>query len=242
MQVSKHSAWSRLIRLRWWLLLLLVILLVLWGYVKLLNPNVLPIRTVKVVGDYSFVARPLLVKTVMPLVRGGFFNIGVGKIQKALLGFPGVKQVSVQRVWPGTVVITIEPQAILGRWGEHALLTAEGTLVVIDDKAILAQYIPQFIAPAGAEQKVINMYQEITALVKKLPWQVKNVSLSDGLQWLIEFNNNTIVKLGQKDVKLRLQRLVQVFPELFANATKKVNYIDMRYTKGMAVKWQTQQA
>ncbi|ODN43062.1 cell division protein FtsQ/DivIB [Piscirickettsia litoralis] len=227
---------------RWWLIALLVVLLSLWGYFKLQNPDVLPIRTVKVVGDYNFVARSTLIKTITPVVHGGFFNINVDQIQDTVLKFPGVKEVYVKRVWPHTIIIKIEPQKILGRWGNSELLTANGRLVPISDKNILVKYTPQFNAPVGDEQKVIHFYEQSTPFLKKLSWRVKNVILSDGLQWSIRFNNNTIVKLGQRNVQLRLQRLAEVFPQLFANNVKKVNYIDMRYTKGMAVKWQTQQA
>ncbi|MGJ3493068.1 Cell division protein FtsQ [Piscirickettsia salmonis] len=233
---------SRVFYWRWWLFGLLIILLSLWGYIKLKNPDVLPIRTVKIVGDYNFVARQLLIKKIMPFVHGGFFSINISEIQGAALAFPGVKEVYVKRVWPQTIIINIQPEKILGRWADHYLLTDSGNLVMIKDQKIRDQYLPLFTAPLGDELKIVNFYQQSLPLLKQLPWQVKNVMLSDGLQWSIRFNNNTIVKLGQRDVQLRLQRLVEVFPQLFANSEKRVNYIDMRYTKGMTVKWQTQQA
>ncbi len=58
------------------------------------------------------------------------------------------------------------------------------------------------------------------------------LELADGLQ----------VRLGRQDVKDRLERFIRLASPMVAKRVAEINYVDMRYTNGFSVGWNTRSA
>ena len=86
---------------------MLCISLILWDGLKLYNPNTLPIRSVKIVGDYSHVDHQLLQQTILPFLTGCFLRMDSVGLTNQLQQLPWIDNASVRRIWPGTLQIHI---------------------------------------------------------------------------------------------------------------------------------------
>ena len=72
--------------------------------------------------------------------------------------------------------------------------------------------------------------------------QGTNVRLDDRGAWEIELADGLQVRLGRQDVKDRLERFIRLASPTVAKRVAEINYVDMRYTNGFSVGWNTRSA
>ena len=56
-----------------------------WGITRLADPNTLPMRVVRIDGDFRYLDRKALERAVIPIVRGGFFTVNVTAVRREAL-------------------------------------------------------------------------------------------------------------------------------------------------------------
>ena len=49
-----------------------------------------------------------------------------------------------------------------------------------------------------------------------------------------------MLRLGKRDLELRLQRFCRAYPVVFADKPDELSSVDLRYARGMAVQWKQQ--
>ena len=79
--------------------LLILVLCALTGW-RLLDPATLPIRHVRIEGNFQHLSPEKMQSLVTNVIRGGFFNLNVKTIKEALLAEPWVYWVVVQMDLP----------------------------------------------------------------------------------------------------------------------------------------------
>ena len=79
---------------------LLILILCSVGSWRLLDPATLPIKHVRIEGNFQRLSPQRMQSMVSTVIKGGFFNLNVMGIKEALLSEPWVNWVVVQRVWP----------------------------------------------------------------------------------------------------------------------------------------------
>ena len=94
----------------------------------LAQPDTLPIRSVKVEGEFRYLAQKDVYEALGGLASGGFFNVDVRAVKKAAESLPWVDSASVRRAWPDTLRLEITEQVPLARWGEHRIINVRGDL------------------------------------------------------------------------------------------------------------------
>ena len=78
--------------------LLIFIILLIYSGEYLSNPNILPIKYIKVEGKLSRLSQTELKDTVENNIRGGFFHLNANEVRLALLDIPWVREVSIKRI------------------------------------------------------------------------------------------------------------------------------------------------
>ena len=61
--------------------------------------------------------------------------------------------------------------------------------------------------------------------------------MTSDLSWNMMFNNGIKMHVGYKDVLTRISHFVKVYPKIVGERANDVEYIDLRYSNGMAVRW-----
>jgi cell division protein FtsQ len=68
------------------------------------------------------------------------------------------------------------------------------------------------------------------------------VELSDRYAWTVKLSNGTTLELGREQgrelQRVRVQRLVAIWPQLASRLPNRIESIDMRYPNGLALKAQ----
>jgi len=228
----RSQIWRTLLSL---LLLISTGILVAWAYMHYQNPDSLPIRQVKVDGDFRHLKKAEIEEAIAPLVTTGFFTLRVDSIRRQLLAMPWVQHVTVRRQWPDTLILSIEEQKPVARWGKRGLINEESELFYPNNDSIPTQ-LPLLFGPEGQVEMVLKQFREMNALLKPLNVQLVRLTLSNRRAWDGELDNHIALLFGRDAVEKRLQRLLVLYPQITQHQQQQpVSYMDLRYTNGIAV-------
>lgn len=240
---SARSGTPRLPGLRRWLLrlsLLLAFALLLtvgwrvWGWV--LSPSALPIRVVTVEGAGSRISPQAVRQIVSAHLNAGFFGLDLKMIAQALKQIPWVYRANVQRRWPDTLIIRLQPQKAVAYWGKAALLNAQGD-VFSPPPATFPKGLPALDGPDGKEHELMQRYLEAKSLFAADGLQVNAVSEDARRAYRLWFANGIELVVGRDWDTARMARMAAVYARVLAPKAAEIARIDLRYPNGFAVAW-----
>lgn len=196
-----------------------------------------PIKNVNVYGVQR-IDESLLQEMLTPLVDKGFFAIDVEYIKDQLLQDPWVSKATVQRVWPDQINITVIEKKPIARWNKSSLLTVNGELFNPEEHSFNSE-MPNFIGPMGQHMKLLEYYKLINTILLPLQLKLVELELTSDQSWKLTLNSGIKMRAGKKDILTRMNHFVRVYPKIVGTRQSEVDYIDLRYPNGLAVKWKT---
>jgi cell division protein FtsQ len=209
-----------------------------FGIWYLAQPGTLPIQSVKVEGEFRYLAQQDVYEVVGGLASGGFFNVDVHAVKMAAESLPWVDSASVRRAWPDTLRLEITEQVPLARWGEQKIVNMRGELFqpLMKD---LSDKLPKFTGPAGTGQKVAINYLSLSKRMAQINLRISEITLTDRRAWNVRLTNGLYLSMGRIVNNERLDRFISVYPKLLGEKTAQIDSVDLRYANGFAVRWKT---
>lgn len=202
----------------------------------LAQPDTLPIKRVKVKGEFRYLAEQDVYNALGELTSGGFFNVDVRAVKEAAESLQWIDSASVRRLWPATLQIEIREQVPLARWGKDKVINVRGELFQPPVQA-LSDSLPVFSGPDGTGEKVAKQYQLLSGLLASAGLKVEELRLTERRAWDLRLNNGLNLVLGRSASEERLERFVAVYPKVLKEKVTQMKSIDLRYTNGFAVSW-----
>ncbi len=221
------------------MLALLLIALFITGAVHLSHPDTMPIKQVRIEGDFTRLSPVDLQLLVTDKVRGGFFSLNVDAVRDALLAEPWVSRVTVQRVWPDGLRVIVTEQVPAVRWKDKGLLNIEGMYFEPDSKTI-PRGLPLLSGPAGSETMLLQRYNHMQRQVNKVGFSIAELVLDERRAWSFRLASGIQIVLGRRDFEQRFQRFLNLIPTTLSGRVAQAEQIDMRYTNGFSIKWKQQ--
>jgi len=206
---------------------------------KLQDPQVFPLKVVRVKGDFKHLDRKKL-EQEMASVREGFFTLDVESVHAKLLKMPWVAKLAVRRIWPDTLLLTVTEQVPLARWGDRQLVSVEGELFQPAKNKIPTGLL-QLVGPKGTEREMVARYRDMQSRFDAIGLQIARVEQNSRRAWVIEFENQSAISLGSEQVEERLARFIRLYPRLKAAGQGKPKQVDLRYTNGFVVHWELEE-
>jgi len=201
------------------------------------NPALFPIRHVKIIGA-QHIDHQELQKLLLPAMKKSFFVLQPVKIRDRLLQLSWISDASVVRSWPDEVVINIAEYQPIALWNENKLLSVGGE-VFSPNKKSFPLGLPHFVAPEGSQLTVIENYHRINKLIAPLGTDIFSVELTPWKSWIMVLKNGIRIHVGYKDVLTRINHFVKVYAGVVGERAQSVDYIDLQYPDGIAVRWKT---
>ena len=225
-------------------------------------PEILPVEDVQVVGELKFLNKKAIEETVKRSVSGGYFTVDLTAVRDLLQYQPWVRSVSLRRVWPASITVTIEEQVPVAYWNDDGYINEAGE-VFKPATVNTTLNLPKLSGPEGQHDNVWKFMNQLYQEMALLDYQVTRLKLDDRRAWQLVIstgpesssttqadNGQDIgVKLGRFDTQKRLQRFIGILPSLIASqsgesgsddgsmfGTDRIELIDMRYPNGFAVK------
>jgi cell division protein FtsQ len=203
---------------------------------RLVDPATLPIKQVRIEGNFRYLSPEKMQSIVSEVIKGGFFNLNVASINNALLDEPWVHWVTVQRVWPDGLNVQVKEQAAIAHWNTNSLVNSSAQVFSPEAAAQITE-LPFLTGPVGTEDLVLNRYNEIHKALTENSTRIKSIHLSERRAWRVKLHDGPLVILGRSDIENRITRFTNSVLSGLGNEINKVEQIDMRYTNGFSVKW-----
>ena len=183
-------------------------------------------------GDRETVAR------IEPYVTQNLLRVDLEKIQETLTAHPFVKEVSIKRVYPFSLVIDVKEKTPSALW-----VAGDGAVLVLDEKGEAYRSLGRddvkglYMISTREKSDAKSVFHETNSfiadgLIKK--GQLSEVSYANGNLTMFGFDDGVEIILGKEDHKTRLKRAMTVLKD----ASKRglvIKCIDARFEKGAII-------
>lgn len=204
-------------------------------YLYLADAHRFPISTVKIVANYQHITRKQLESVLSSYMNTSFFSLPVRRLNMDLLALDWSDRVYIQRIWPDTLKITLIEKSPVAVWN-NSLMTETGELFNVG-KAEPDLTLPRLTGPDQQQTDVLQIYQKLSKLLSAYGLHAASLQLRDNQAWELSLTNGIQVRLGKRDLEKRLQRFCKAYPVVFADKPEQLTSVDLRYARGMAVRW-----
>ena len=195
-----------------------------------------PIAKVSVRGELTYVDQQAVQARMAPFVEASFFKVDLDALRHDLEQMPWIAHVEARRVWPDQVMVRLDEQLPIARWGDEALLNNNGQAFAPDD---LTQYehLPQLYGPKRAQQRVMLQYQLLSQMLRPLGFSIARLELRARGSWFVTTKQGVELLLGRDQVIEKMRRFTAIYQQELAQESEKIARIDLRYANGLAVTW-----
>ncbi len=208
----------------------------LWQAMLLFQRFDQPIGLVRVEGKFRYSDPQALEQVLDPLTRDGFLRLDLAAIRSALEADPWVASARVSRHWPDTLVIRIEEEVPIARWGDSGFLNRHGEALEIGSHSGLEE-LPRLMGPDGDTRRVMQQYHEVSVLLRPTRLRVSEFRRDERGAWHLGLEGGVEIALGRGEVLDKVRRFLVVYDRVLRAHFSEVVAVDARYSQGVAVRW-----
>ena len=191
-----------------------------------------PVKKIRIDGELNHVTAEQLRAIAENELKGTFFTLNLDATRAAFEKLPWVRRAAVRRQWPDQLDIWIEEHVAVARWDETGLLSSKGEWF----DAATSDVLPLAHGPKGSEKQLAEGLIKFTEILARADLKPVEFRLEARQAWELVLENGMVLKLGRVDVEPRLQRFVGQWKRHLATLPYRIEYIDLRYPNGFAVK------
>ena len=195
-----------------------------------------PIEYVRVEGSLWYLDPAEFGAALEPRMADGFLRADLEGIETVARGFAWVRDAEAARVWPDTVVIRIEEQQAVARWGGDSLLNGRGERFT--PKSVEGfEALPLLDGPGGQEKMVLEVQRVLDEKLRVRQQGIAALTLSKRFAWVARTTGGTEIVFGNQDPLTATDRLLALLPQLGEERIMRIQKVDLRYSNGFAVVW-----
>jgi cell division protein FtsQ len=190
------------------------------------------LRQLHVTGEARHVTRPQVEAIVQNELQGTFFTMNMPRMRAAFEKLPWVREVSLRRRWPARLEVQVVEHVPLARWGNTALVNTHGEVFA----AAYDGKLPIFNGPSGTSKEIAIQYDFFRRQLAAINAVPVMVQVTARRAWQVRLENGPTLELGRDDVEARLARYIRVHDRSIATLNRRIDYVDLRYANGFAVR------
>ncbi len=210
--------------------------LVLWGAFLLYRQLDAPIAVIGVDGSLERITPGEVRELVAANLDGGFLSLDLRRIQGDLEQHPWVESASVRRQWPDQVVIVIDEETPIARWGDKGFLNNRGRRLDIGLAEDL-EHLPLLDGPGQSARRVMSRYRDVAQLLRPANLRIAEFRQGPRDTWQLRLEQGPAVVIGRGQVMAKLRRFLLVWERELADRAEDIAEVDIRYDNGVAVRW-----
>ncbi len=173
---------------------------------------------------------------IAPFVEASFFKVDLNGMRHDLEQMPWIAHAQVRRVWPDQVVIRLDEQLPIARWGEEALLNNQGEAFAPSELSNY-EHLPQLHGPKRAQQRVMQQYQLLSQMLRPLGFSITRLELRERGSWFLTTSEGIELLLGRDHLVEKVRRFGTIYEKALKEQSGNIARIDLRYSNGLAVAW-----
>ena len=190
------------------------------------------LREVRVGGELAHVTRDQVEGVVQRDLKGNFLTLDLAATSASFQKLPWVRKASVRRLWPARLDVVLEEHVPLARWAGAVLVNTQGELF----RAAYGGALPVFIGPEGMAREIAIQFRYFRSSLETIGQTPVEVWVSPRRAWQLKLESGVTLVLGREQVEARLARFVAVHDRTLARLGPRVDYVDLRYSNGFAVR------
>jgi cell division protein FtsQ len=219
-----------------------VVLVLLGGWLGvhawLNNPENLPISQIDIQGELKFIKDAELRKVIEKYTHTNLYLLDADSLELDLeTTQPWVRSVTLRKVWPDKLIVSVEEQSPLAFWGSDRLMNKYGEVFTADlpsKRGIL----PVLYSPADNKgREMAERFKQVWAWLAGLSLEVAELTEDESGAWRIKIKQGPEILVGNKDQQRRLERFKVGFQQQLKAQWNNIQRVDLRYTNGFAVEW-----
>jgi len=193
---------------------------------------VFALREVRIGGELAHVTRGEIERVVQRELRGNFLTLDLAATSASFQRLPWVRRASVRRLWPARLEVALEEHVPLARWAGAALVNTQGEVF----RAAYDGTLPVFIGPEGMAREITIQFRYFRSSLETIGQTPVQVQVSPRRAWQLVLENGVTLALGREQTEARLARYVSAHDRTLAQLARRVDYVDLRYSNGFAVR------
>ncbi len=216
-----------------WLLLLVILV----GAVFYLSQqkDLMPIKKIKLSGSFEHINQHEVESILQPIVGEGFFSLDIHQLRKMLSEKSWTKSVSIRRVWPDRLDITIVERKPVARWDDRHLISDRAVVFAADSRNF--QQLPLIHTEIKNHSQILTSFYRLSRRFKLVGETVLSLRQDSRGALDIELPGSLIVKLGRGQIEHKIDRLITIYMQQIRPRRADIQQLDLRYSNGFAVAW-----
>lgn len=195
-----------------------------------------PITKVSVRGDLTYVDQQDVQARMAPFVEASFFKVDLDALRRDLEQMPWIAHVEARRIWPDEVMVRLDEQLPIARWGDESLLNNNGQAFAPEDLTRY-EHLPQLYGPKRAQQRVMQQYQMLSQMLRPLGFSIARLELRERGSWFLTTKQGVELLLGRDQIIEKMRRFTAIYQQELAQESDRIARIDLRYANGLSVAW-----
>jgi cell division protein FtsQ len=195
------------------------------------------LKNIKISGAAQLKEKDIMNK-VSPFLRESLLKVDAAKMKEAIISHPFVREVTIKRVFPFSMVIDVKEKTPSALW-----VNGQGDVMVLDETGEPFRGFAKgdakgmYIISAREKGDAKSIYREVNGwvvegIIKKD--LLSEVSYSEGNITIFGMDDGVEIILGKEDQKKRLKRAVAVFEDARKRGLL-IKCIDARFEKGAII-------
>ncbi len=229
---------AAIVELEWkasynWLLLLLAIL----GSSVYLKQQItlLPIEKIKLTGSFEHIEQNKVESVLQPIVGKGFFSLDIYGLQKKLSEKTWTESVSIRRVWPDSLDITIVERKPVARWDEKRLISNKAVVFAADTGSF--QQLPLIHTDNNNAAALLSQFYRLSSQFNGLDEAIVSLRQDSRGALDIGLSAGLTIKVGRDQIEHKISRLITIYKQQIQPRRADIRQLDLRYSNGFAVAW-----
>lgn len=224
-------------------------------YVSMTDVDAIPVRKIQVEGNLTTLSKKDVEEYFLRNPSNhNLLTMDLIKVRDYMEQMPWVYKVMLRKKLPDILLmLVVEHKAIA--YYDDGILTSDWHVIYPD----LSNYHVNMIRLTGPKKKnnesqakyIYDRYLTFKTILLNGGFNLYKVDLTQNYMWVITLENGIVLHLGRdtdildhamrnSDVLIsRLQKFIETYP--YIENQNFIEYIDLRYDTGMAVKWKTEE-
>ena len=206
-------------------------------YLLTRNEPIFFLKNVRISGTEQLGEADIMNK-VSPLLKESLLKIDAAKMKEAITSHPFVKDVSIKRMYPFSILIDVKEKKPCALWIDGA-----GSIMVLDENGEPYRGLMKsdekglFVINALSKGEAKSVFREASAWIRSGLLKKETLSeiyYNEGNITVFGFENGVEIILGKEDQDKRLKRAVTVFEDAKRRGLL-IKCIDARFEKGAII-------
>lgn len=195
-----------------------------------------PVSDVSFTGTLERVDRDKLRILVEQQTQGGLLTLNIDDLDQSVESLEWVYAAEVQKTWPQRLVIQVEEEQPVARWGNEGYLAASGKMVSSAAFSDL-ETLPLFDVAVAQPDSALELFYGLNAAMLTEGIGIDELHQSQFGSWSMVTEQGNKIVLGKDDLITRVKRVMRVWARLSPSYIDQLEAVDARYPNGIAVKY-----